>query len=318
MNTETPTAVLLNPQVVVEPGDYRALYDEHSSVRDAFDDASGVLGFDLAGAFLDDDPALINSGTVVRPASLAIATAIYGMTVARGRPPTYLAGLSLGAIVAGHLSGHMSFRDAVRMTHLMPAIEDRVFAGKGLGVAFYYGVDIAAFEDAMRREVAAGRVLSPCAYTAADQMILTGELGALRAMNVRAVACGGVGVVIPHGPPAHSPLPVLHEVEERFRGEWRYRDPAGDPDIPVICNLTSRVLATGDELTDSFIRQYSRTVHWERGVRRLAELGVRKVTVIGPGHFVLKSLRSTPAEFEVEAFLGAGDLPDPAVGRARS
>src|SRR5690606_41846723 len=72
------------------------------------------------------------------------------------RSSDLIAGLSLGSIIAGHLGGHMSFRDAVRMTHLMPVIEDEEFAGTGLGVAFYYGVDMERFGEALREETAAG------------------------------------------------------------------------------------------------------------------------------------------------------------------
>lgn len=311
------TAFLLNPQVVVEPGDYRDLFDSHPGVRQRFADASAVLGTDLPAAFFGGDPASVNSGRVVRPASLAIATAIHETAVERHGRPDYIAGLSLGSVVAGHLSGHMSFRDAVRMTHMMPTIEDEVFAGLGLGVAFYYGVDLGRFQELLRTEQDEGRVLSPCAYTAGDQLILTGDVGALQRMNAHAPRCGGVGVVIPHGPPAHSPLPALHEVEERFRREWHYLDPPRDPDIPLMCNLTARPLRTAAELTHSFVSQYSRTVHWEQTMHRLAALGVGRVTVVGPGHFVLKSLRSTAVDFEVTSLLGAGDLADAAAEGGR-
>src|SRR5690606_19441924 len=244
MTEKTPNAILLNPQVVVEPGDYRDLYDARPDVRRAFGEASEVLGTDLAADFFAESRDRINSGRVVRPASLAIATALYRAVAARREPPAYIAGLSLGSIIAGHLGGHMSFRDAGRMTHLMPVIEDEEFAGPRLGVAGSYGTDMERVRRARRDVTSAGRVLSPCAYTAADQIILTGEPSALKAMNLRAPSCGGVGLVIPYGPPAHSPLPVLRRVEERFRREWRYLDPPRDPDVPLICNVTARPLRT--------------------------------------------------------------------------
>ncbi|MEU9603346.1 hypothetical protein [Streptomyces sp. NPDC048057] len=304
----TKTAVLLNPQVVIQPGDYHDMYSSSAVVRDLFDEASEAVGFDLPKAFLSDDPERINSGPVVRPASLVLATAIHRMT-SHGRPePDYFAGLSLGEVVAGHLSGHMSFADAVRMTHLMPRIEDEVRAGAEYGVAFYYGVDVARLRDRMAELVDRGEELSPCAYTADDQMIVTGTAAALRELNLKAVSCGGLGVPIRYGPPAHSPLPLLREVQRRFRDEWHYLDPARDPRVPVLANTTSELLTTAADMTDAYVRQYVTTVHWSRGLYRLHDLGVRRVRIIGPGHFVMKSLRSTGVDFEVETCLTTDDL----------
>ncbi|NYI95205.1 acyl transferase domain-containing protein [Streptomonospora nanhaiensis] len=129
------SAVLLNPQVVVQPGDYRDLYDAQPLVRRRFAEASDVLDTDLAAAFFGDDPAAVNSGRVVRPASLAIAAAIHELTGAGRDRPDYIAGLSLGSIVAGHLSGHMTFRDAVRIVAALGQRGDQPGAlGAGLGL----------------------------------------------------------------------------------------------------------------------------------------------------------------------------------------
>jgi [acyl-carrier-protein] S-malonyltransferase len=301
------TAVLFNPQVVVEPGDYRDLYDQFGEVRDRVTEASDVLGFDLAGRFFANDPAQINDGPTVRPASLALAVAIYGLTCADLRPPM-MGGLSLGSIVAAHVGGFMSFRDAVRLTHTMPKIEEAVARDLGMGVAFYYNVDLGAFEPLMRSLSAPGHLLGPCAVTADNQMIVTGHLRALEALNARAAVIGGVGLVIPYGPPAHSPMPVLEEIRGLFAREWSYADGIHDAEIPQICNFTGDLITARDALAQIMVDQYVRTVRWDVAMRRLAGRGVRKVRIIGPGHFVRKSLMFTDVDFEVEAFLSAADL----------
>lgn len=304
----TKSAVLFNPQVVVEAGDHRDLYESFTEVRRAFGEASDVLGFDLADAFFSADVDRINRGEIVRPASLAIASAIFRMVVDRFGEPDYIAGLSLGEIVAGHLSGAMGFADAVRIAHLMPRIEDEVCGGLGLGVAFYYGVDVRGLERDMADLVDEGAVLSPCAHTADDQMIVTGRNSDLNALNRRAMLAGGIGVIIPHGPPAHSPLPVLAQIQRRFRDEHRYLEPVRSPRIPMVANTTAELLTTADHVMDEYVSQYTRTVHWTRGLRRMWDLGVRRVRIIGPGHFVMKSLRSTDIDFAVEPYLTPEDI----------
>ena len=292
-------AVLFNPQVVVEPGDYRDLYADFPEVRDRMAEASDVLGVDLADKFYSDDPALINYGPVVRPASAALAVAMFDLSGLRGRQPRYLAGLSLGSIVAAHVGGFMSYRDTIRMVATMPAIEERVVAGRPLGVAFYYNVDLAALRAAMHELSTPEAPLLTCAVTAGNQMIVTGTLPKLRELNVRAAGLGGVGVVIPHGPPAHSPLPVLHDIQAEFAKEWRYLDGTHDPRIPQLCNQTAAVLDRRQDLERMFIEQFTRTVRWDLVIRRLAELSVGTVAVVGPGHFVHKSLQFTDVSFTV-------------------
>lgn len=304
----TKSAVLLNPQVVVEPGDHRDLYDSFAEVRRLFGEASDVLGFDLANAFFNGDADRINRGEIVRPASLAIASAIFRMVADRHGEPDYVAGLSLGEVVAGHLSGSIGFADAVRTAHVMPRIEDEVCGGLDLGVAFYYGVDVPALERDMAVLVEEGALLSPCAHTADDQMIVTGHTDDLGALNRRAMLAGGIGVIIPHGPPAHSPLPALAQVQRRFRDEHRYLEPVRDPRIPIMANTTAELLTTADQVMDEYVSQYTHTVHWTRGLRRMRDLGVGRVRVVGPGHFVMKSLRSTGIDFAVESYLTPEDI----------
>lgn len=304
----TKSAVLLNPQVVVEPGDHRDLYESSTGVRRAFGEASDVLGFDLAEAFFSEEADRINRGEIVRPASAVIASELFRTVADRYGEPDYIAGLSLGEIVAGHLGGAVGFADTVRTAHLMPRIEDEVCGGLGLGVAFYYGVDVPGLERDMAELVGKGAVLSPCAHTADDQMIVTGRHSDLGELNRRAMLAGGVGVIIPHGPPAHSPLPELARVQQRFRDEHRYLEPLRAPRIPIVANTTAELLTTADQVLDEYVSQYTHTVHWTRGLRRMWDLGVRRVRVIGPGHFVMKSLRSTDIGFAVETYLTAEDI----------
>lgn len=300
------TAVLFNPQVHVKPGDYRDLYEAFPLVRTRLDEAAEAVGLDLAARFFGPDPDDINHGPVVRPSSLALSAAIYEMVWGAQPPPAYMAGLSLGQITAAHCSGSVSFTDAVRMVHTMATVEEEVFGGQDYGVAFYYNVDLPGLESSMAALAADGHFLGPCAYTADNQMIVTGRVPGLRALNTRALSHGGLGVVIPYGPPAHHP--VMAEVQERFATEYAYRRPPADPLSPLICNITAGLLKTQGEVHTALVEQYTNTVLWARGIQAMKDLGVERVVIIGPGHFVHKSLSFVPNDFEVETYLGAGDL----------
>ncbi|WP_141584377.1 ACP S-malonyltransferase [Actinomadura sp. WMMA1423] len=301
------TAVLFNPQVHVKPGDYHDLYESVPLVRARLAEASQAVGLDLAARFLGPDPDEINHGPVVRPASLALSAAIFELVWGDRPPPFLMAGLSLGQITAAHCSGSVSFRDAARMVHTMATVEEEVYGGGEYGVAFYYNVDVSGLRGSMRALADEGMLIGPCAYTADDQMIATGAVTALQELNRRALSHGGLGVLIPYGPPAHHPM--MAEVQERFAAEFHYLDAPRDPRAPLICNMDAAELRTQEDVHRALVEQYTHTVNWDRGLHRMAELGVERVTVIGPGHFVRKSLDFTSATFEIDAYLTAADLP---------
>jgi [acyl-carrier-protein] S-malonyltransferase len=294
--TRTPgVAALLSPQIRIRAGEYRDLYDADPTVRDRLAIASTVLGVDLAGPLLHGAEDEVNRGAVARPVIVALSVAAYRRTVTE--PPDYLAGLSLGQVTAAHLAGCLSFADAVRAAHTMATIEAEEFDGTPLGVYFYSQVDPARLLAAGADLDSPERPVRPCAVLADDQVIMTGELTALAELARQAFTWGGAGVVIPYGPPAHCDL--LAGVRRRFAAEWTPIDEVCDPAVPLICNLTARPLRTRGEVLDALVAQYTTPVRWADSLRTLADLGVRRVVVPGPGAFIARSLRTTAVPLDV-------------------
>ncbi|PWV57402.1 ACP S-malonyltransferase [Nocardiopsis sp. L17-MgMaSL7] len=284
------TAILFNPQVAMRPGDYRDLYEALPLVRRRLEQASEAIGVDLDGAFHSADADLVNQGPLIRPMSVALGVALYESLPAEYRDGAeYMAGLSLGQITAAAACGALSFDDAVRTVRTMATVEGEVFAGRDYGSTFCYCVDLESVFARIGELTAQGLDAAPCAITGDDQMVVSGEAAALTSVNELAAAGGGVGVRIPHGPPGHSPM--LAPAEERFAAEWEQRERVRTPRVPLLCNMDSTPLATAEEVRDALITQYTRTVHWSRGIERLLELGTTRFVVVGPGHFIGKSFR---------------------------
>lgn len=295
----TATAVLLDPQSRINPGEHRAVYEALPAVRERLAEASAIVGADLAAAVLDGTEQEANRGVVARPSVLALNVALYGEAMrGRQRPPAYLAGLSLGQITAAHLAGCMSFADAVRMCHLMASIEEEAWGGKPYGVYFFHNADLARLGTLMRALDSPEQMLRPCAYVADDQMIVTGHLDALGRLAGQALSMGALGLPIPYGPPAHCEL--LREVQEEFGARWHYRDGLAAPAVPLLCNLAAEPLTTASQVGAALLAQYTRPVRWAQSLYRLAELGVRDLVVPGPGRFLHRSLESLSVRFGIQ------------------
>nr|MDT0660479.1 hypothetical protein [Micromonospora sp. DSM 115978] len=289
------TAALLSPQIRIRPGEYQALYDRSPAVRRRLAQAGEVLGQDLATALLAGTDEQVNRGTVARPTIMALSVACYEEFV--DTRPELIAGLSLGQLTAAHLAGCLTFADALRMAYTMAAIESEEFDGTAHGVYFYSQVDPDGLLRAADDLAAEGHYLRPCAFLADDQVIMSGDLTGLGLLAAAAFGLGGAGVVIPYGPPAHCDM--MARVRDRFAAEFSPRDRVRDPAIPLICNLTTEPLRSGEAVLAALVDQYTRPVRWSDSLRRMASLGVGEVLVPGPGAFLSRSLRSTSVALAV-------------------
>lgn len=306
MDEQTKTAVLFTPQVYVKPGEYRGLYDKSSVVRNKLAIAADVLGYDLVAAFFADHPNEVNHGPVARPAILALSSALYEIACNHLSPPSYMAGPSLGQITAAHIGGFLSFPDAIRMVYEMASLEYEVFNGKNYGAYFFHNVDTEELSLSLEGVKSAGYYLHPSIYMAENQMIVTGDLSGLKLLSSQALRLGGIGVAIPYGVPSHCSL--MEGVKKRFSEQWRYKDEPKDPIVPLICNLTTEVLRTKEQVHSTLLQQYTSTVRWTQSIERMAQLGVNKLTILGPGCFVRKSLNFMSTSFDTECYGGTGDL----------
>ncbi|WP_127481009.1 ACP S-malonyltransferase [Nocardioides pantholopis] len=294
-------AVLFNPQVHVRPGDYDELLATTPAARRRVEEAAEIVGRPLLADLSSDEPDRVNAGPSIRPASVAMAIGLAESGGQRPEDAAFTAGISLGQLTAACFAGAMSFRDTVRMACAMPQIEDRHFPDTPLGTAFAYGVP-EDFAESAEAAAPAGAVLTSCALTADNQVLFTTDAAGFDRLVELAFAAGGLAVRVPYSPPAHCAL--MGDVERAFGAEFVHEDPRRDPVVPLVCNITGRPLETADAVWDALVRQYTHRVDWVGGLRWMARAGVGSFDVVGPGHFVQKSLSFTSLPSDVAVTAG--------------
>lgn len=108
----TKTAFLFAGQGAQKLGMARDLYDQYPIVKETYDQASRVLGYDLRD-LIDQDEEKLNQTRYTQPAILTTSVAIYRLLVEKGLQPDMVAGLSLGEYSALVAAGSLDFEDAV-------------------------------------------------------------------------------------------------------------------------------------------------------------------------------------------------------------
>ena len=110
----TKTAFLFAGQGAQKLGMASDLYEKYPIVRETFDQASSILGYNLRD-LIDKEEDKLNQTRYTQPAILTTSVAIYGLLQEKGFKADMVAGLSLGEYSALVASGALNFEDAVAL-----------------------------------------------------------------------------------------------------------------------------------------------------------------------------------------------------------
>lgn len=302
------TAILFPPLMKIKKNSYIDFYNEFTEVKKKFEEASDILKIDLANKFFSNDEEVINKGIIARSSTMAICSAIHDMTKDLMPKGDYYLGPSLGLINAIHCSGRMSFSATLKLVEAMVEIETSAFPESEYGVYFFYNIKTEILLEYMRELREKGGVLEPCMYGNATQMIVNGDFSSLEELSTRAAEHGGLGVIVPYGPPSHCRL--LENVERKFEREVAPFIQLNNAEIPLISNINGREISSPEDIKNELIKQYTSPVLWYDSLKYIYSQGVKKLTVLGPGQFITKSLQFTDIPFESEHLLSAVDIKE--------
>jgi [acyl-carrier-protein] S-malonyltransferase len=255
-------------------------------VRETLQEASDVLGQDLARLIATGPADELNLTTNTQPAVLCAGYAIYRAWQAAGGPaPAWVAGHSLGEYTALVAAGALSFRDALPLVRFRAqAMQEAVPFGVG-GMAAILGLDDDAVRAVCREASEASGpdagVVEAVNFNAPSQVVIAGHQGAVEKACELAKARGAKrAVILAVSAPFHSSL--LKPASARLRG---YLDGVEmrAPSISFVNNIDVACLSEPAAIKDSLVRQAAGVVRWVECVQAMARDGVTNVIECGPG-----------------------------------
>ncbi|MGD9599881.1 MAG: ACP S-malonyltransferase [Steroidobacteraceae bacterium] len=287
-------------------GMLEALAAANPVVRATFDDASGVLGYDL-WALVQQGPAeRLNQTECTQPAMLAAGYATYRVWQAQGgRTPDAVSGHSLGEFTALVVAGALDFATAIELVQVRGrAMQESVPVGVG-AIAAVLGLDDAAIEAACR-EAAQGEVVEPVNYNSPGQIVIAGHATAVaRAIEAAKARGAKRAVPLPMSVPSHSSLmrPAAARLGERLAGAS-----IAAPRIPYYSAVDAKAHDEPDDIRANLVTQAASPVRWTATVVALLDAGYTTMVECGPGK-VLTSLNRRIDKRPGTSFLA---LEDPA------
>ncbi|GAA3245988.1 hypothetical protein ACFO1B_40425 [Dactylosporangium siamense] len=270
--------ILGQKNLTYDPTGLIGLYEQHQAVRDAYERAAEWTGLDV-GLLLrtvEDDTQRS------RTTSVGLAAAMLGITDLlgeRGVHPAMVGGISLGAMVAGALSGAVSRQDVIGLLGHTDGDQrpDRAELPEGcvaavlpLGETYesFYGTRPGIWfgGDFGMHTSGAFRMLLLSGYRDAIDQLATGYPPEYFVFSDETVA-------------VHSPLRYrARDVLARIAADITFTDPV----VPMCSSLEPRVLHSADQVRSEFSRNVVEPIRAEYLTGQMRRLGARLGVILGP------------------------------------
>ncbi|MCJ8271969.1 MAG: ACP S-malonyltransferase, partial [Psychrosphaera sp.] len=271
----TKFAVTFPGQGSQKVGMLSELYAEYEIVRETFDEASVVLGYDLWDLVANGPEESLNQTHQTQPALLTSSVAIWRTWLeVGGKTPDIMAGHSLGEYSALVCAGVLSLEDAVKLVekrgHYM---QEAVPEGVGSMAAF-----IGLADDLIQKacdESAQGEVVSPVNFNSLGQVVIAGNKEAVARAGV---ACKSAGAkkVMPLAVSVPSHCALMAPAAEKLAADLELIT-FNTPTVPVINNVDVACVDDVAAIKAALVRQLSCPVQWTRTIQTMASQGIEQV-----------------------------------------
>ena len=273
----TKTAFLFAGQGSQTVGMVRDLYEHYPIVRETFDQASQILGYDIR-ALIDNQEDKLHQTRYTQPAILTTSVAIFRLLEEEGVEPDMVAGLSLGEYSALVASGALAFEDAIALIAKRGEyMETAAPAGTGKMVAVL-NTDVNLIEE-ICSTVTSG-IVSPANYNTPAQIVIGGEVAAVDEA-VELLKEAGVKRMIPLNVSGPFHTALLKPASDQLALALEQVDFA-DFRVPLVGNTQATVMKK-DEIRLLLTRQVMEPVRFYESIATMQEAGVTNFIEIGPG-----------------------------------
>ncbi len=258
----------------------KALYEASPALKQVYEEASAVLGYDVAALCFNGPAETLNLTEHTQPALLVSSIAALRALLPVKITPAAVAGHSLGEYSALVAAGGLTFREAVAIEHRRGRyMAEADTPGTGAAAALL-GPDADAVKQACLEASSVG-VVQAANFNSPGQVVIAGEKAAVeRAIEIAKNKGCKKAVPLPVSVPVHTPL--MQKAADRLAADLAAISWA-DLRVPLINNAEAKPIVKATDIQASLVRQLPSSVLWENSVRVMAEMGVKTFVEIGPG-----------------------------------
>lgn len=299
------TAFLFSGQGAQYPKMGEELYHQEAIVRETFEQASTILGYDMAELCFTENERL-NQTEYTQPAILTVSTAFWRLLDAQGIEADAVAGLSLGEYTALVASGALDFQTAVALVQKRGRyMANAAPAGVGKMVAVM-NTPAETIEQICKEASQAG-IVTPANYNTPQQIVIGGEVPAVD-KAVELLQAAGTKRVIPLNVSGPFHTALLEPASQQLAQELA-QITFDELQVPVISNTTAQPMQQ-DQIKELLTLQVKSPVLFYESIATLKQLGIQQVIEIGPGKVLSGFMKKIDKEIQTARVEDSQTLAD--------
>ena len=253
------------------------LFNEFQLAKNLFEEAEGILGYNLAKIAFEGPDEILKQTQFTQPSIFVHSVIVNNILFDKGIFPLAVAGHSLGEFSALVAAEVLSFGDALSIVKVRA--DEMAKAGELQPGAM--AAILGAEQDQLEAICDQNGIVLPANLNAPGQVVISGEVDAVGDAIITAKEMG-IRRALPLNVSGafHSPLmtparvPLLEALEAvNFR----------DAKVPVYQNVNAKPVTDADELKSNILKQLESPVRWAEIISNMNRDGFTSYLEIGPG-----------------------------------
>ena len=257
----------------------RSLYENINECKEIFDKGEEILEMPIKDIIFDGSEETLKSTKYNQPAILLTSLACQKALQLEGIEANYVAGLSLGEYSGLIYSGIVSFEDGVKLVKSRATIMDE---GIEEGVGSMAAVMKLSKEkvDTLLEEASKFGVVEVANYNCPGQVVITGEVDAIRESISIAKSLGGLCIPLKVSGPFHSSL--YEKASFKYYESIKYIE-INEPKKVMYSNVLGKPYSKQDDIRDLLRKQIMSPVLFEDSINHMLDQGIDTFIELGPG-----------------------------------
>ena len=258
------------------------LLEKYPKLRDFYDIANNILGYDILEIILNNDSDKLDQTLYTQPAIFIDSMLKETLLLANDIFPHAVAGHSLGEYSALVSCNVLNFEDALKIIKVR-AYEMQNAGNKSPGkMLAIMGASEQQIKDICNR----GEVLVAANYNSPNQIVLSGDNDSI---NGAIDYCKQIGLrrVIPlktsgafHSPLMKSARSPLIEIIDSIEFQ--------NASVPIYQNTRPIAETNGQKIKNNLIKQLENPVYWDKIITNMAKDNDKEFIEVGPGNVLYK------------------------------